>query len=85
MQAQRGDVHTVVIDGKIVKKDHKLVDSKLAAAKKAVSETVEYLQSTMGKETWDAGMHPEIPDTKLNENPYTYTTFDSASADWKKK
>jgi cytosine/adenosine deaminase-related metal-dependent hydrolase len=85
MQAQRGDVHTVVIDGKIVKRDHKLVDSKLAAAKKAVAETVEYLQSTMGKETWDAGMHPEIPDTKLNENPYTYTTFDSASADWKKK
>jgi hypothetical protein len=30
-------------------------------------------------------MHPEIPDTKLNENPYTYTIFDAASADWKKK
>ena len=85
MQAQRGDVHTVVVDGKIVKQNHKLVDSKLAAAKKAVGETVEYLQSTMGKEVWDAGMHPEVPETKLNENPYTYTTFDSGAAEWEKK
>ena len=68
-----------------MKQNHKLVDSKLAAAKKAVGETVEYLQSTMGKEVWDAGMHPEVPETKLNENPYTYTTFDSGAADWKKK
>ena len=85
MQAQRGDVHTVVIDGRIVKQNHQLVDSKLEKAKKAVRETVDYLREQMGEETWEAGMHPEIPDTKLNENPYTYTTFDSGSADWKKK
>lgn len=85
MQTQRGDVHTVVIDGRIVKQNHQLVDSKLEKAKKAVQETVDYLREQMGEETWEAGMHPEIPDTKLNENPYTYTTFDSGSADWKKK
>lgn len=85
MQAQRGDVHTVVIDGRMVKQNHQLVDSKLDKAKKAVQETVDYLREQMGEETWQAGMYPEIPDTKLNENPYTYTTFDSGSADWKKK
>lgn len=85
MQAQRGDVHTVVIDGRIVKQNHQLADSKLNKAKKAVQETVDYLREQMGEETWQAGMYPEIPDTRLNENPYTYTTFDSGSADWKQK
>ena len=43
MQAQRGDVDTVTVDGRIVKRNHKLIDSKLNAAKKAVADTIDYL------------------------------------------
>ncbi len=28
-------------------------------------------------------MHPEIPETKVLDNPYTYTKWDAGSAQWK--
>ena len=28
-------------------------------------------------------MHPEIPETKVLDNPYTYTEWDAGSAQWK--
>jgi hypothetical protein len=34
---------------------------------------VEYLQSQLGPEAWTEGMHPEIPETRVLHNPYTYT------------
>jgi hypothetical protein len=37
-----------------------------------VGETVEYLQGQLGPEAWAEGMHPEIPETKILDNPYTY-------------
>jgi 5-methylthioadenosine/S-adenosylhomocysteine deaminase len=77
-------VHTVVIDGRIVKHEHKLVDSSLAKAREAVAETVTFLQSQLGDETWREGMYPEVPERKLNENPYTYTTYDAGDSAWKK-
>jgi cytosine/adenosine deaminase-related metal-dependent hydrolase len=83
-QASRGEVHTVVIDGRIVKHEHKLVDSSLAKAREAVAETVTFLQSQLGNETWREGMFPEVPERKLNENPYTYTTYDAGDSAWKK-
>jgi len=27
----------------------------------------------LGEEAWVEGMHPEIPEAKVLENPYTYT------------
>jgi 5-methylthioadenosine/S-adenosylhomocysteine deaminase len=30
-----------------------------------------------------AGMHPDVPETKVLDNPYTYTTWDAGSAQWK--
>jgi cytosine/adenosine deaminase-related metal-dependent hydrolase len=72
-QAQRGDVHTVIVNGRVVKLDHQLVGIDLARARKAVDETVAYLQSQLGEEAWVAGMQPEIPESKVLENPYTYT------------
>ncbi|HVB45816.1 MAG TPA: amidohydrolase family protein [Streptosporangiaceae bacterium] len=72
-QAQRGDVHTVVVNGRVVKYDHKLVGSDLAKARQEIEQTVEYLRGVLGPEAWDDGMHPEIPETRVLDNPYTYT------------
>jgi len=72
-QAQRGDVHTVVVNGRVVKYDHRLVGSDLAKARQVVGQTVEYLKGELGPDAWHDGMHPEIPETRVLENPYTYT------------
>ena len=82
-QAQRGDVHTVVVDGRVVKHDHELVGVDLAAARRGVERTVEYLIGAMGEDTWRSGMNPEVPETKAMDNPYTYTEWDAGSAQWK--
>jgi 5-methylthioadenosine/S-adenosylhomocysteine deaminase len=84
-QAQRGDVHTVVVNGRAVKHDHRLVDVDLAKARQVVERTVEYLMAELGDEAWASGMHPEIPETKVLDNPYTYTKWDSETAQWKHK
>jgi cytosine/adenosine deaminase-related metal-dependent hydrolase len=78
-QAQRGDVHTVVVNGRIVKRDGRLVDADLAAARAAVEDTVGHLRSTLGEQTWVQGMHPEVPETAVLDNPYTYTTYGTAA------
>jgi cytosine/adenosine deaminase-related metal-dependent hydrolase len=72
-QAQRGDVHTVVVGGKVVKRDGKLVGTDLAAARAKVAATVDYLRETMGEEAWLRGMNPEIPEARVLHNPYQYT------------
>jgi 5-methylthioadenosine/S-adenosylhomocysteine deaminase len=77
-QAQRGDVHTVVVNGRVVKSEHRLVDADLDKARRVVGSTVEYLQGQLGPEEWDNGMHPEVPETELLDNPYQYTDFHSA-------
>src|SRR5262249_8147568 len=79
LQAQRGDVHTVIVNGRVVKRDGELVGSDLARARSAVEQTVAYLQETLGQEAWDKGMNPDIPETKILDNPYTYTEFRTAS------
>ncbi|GAA3909982.1 amidohydrolase family protein [Actinoplanes auranticolor] len=82
-QAQRGDVDTVLVNGRIVKRDHKLVGVDLAAAREQVGRTIEYLRSTMGEDAWAQGMNPDVPETKVKDNPYTYTEWDAGSAQWK--
>ena len=72
-QAQRGDVHTVIVNGRVVKFAHNLIGVDLPRARQAVEQTVEYLQNALGEEAWIEGMHPEIPEAKVLENPYTYT------------
>jgi 5-methylthioadenosine/S-adenosylhomocysteine deaminase len=79
-QAQRGDVHTVLVNGKVVKFDHKLVGVDLGAARRAIDETISYLQAEHGSEEWENGMHPEIPAHETLANPYTYREDVSA---WK--
>jgi cytosine/adenosine deaminase-related metal-dependent hydrolase len=79
-QAQRADVHTVLVNGRVVKYDHRLVGSDLGKARQAVEQTVEYLQGALGPEAWTEGMHPEIPETRVVHNPYTYTYNEGGQA-----
>ncbi len=76
-QAQRGDVHTVLVDGRIVKHEHRLVGVDLAAIRREVDGTVEHLRSALGQEAWEKGMNPDVPETTLLDNPYTYTDYAS--------
>ncbi|MFC4006221.1 amidohydrolase family protein [Nonomuraea purpurea] len=78
-QAQRGDVHTVLVNGRVVKHEHRLLGVDLAVARRQVEGTVEYLRAAMGEEAWVSGMNPDIPDAKLLDNPYTYTDYRSSS------
>lgn len=75
-QAQRGDVHTVMVNGRVVKYDHELVDVDLQRARDEVGRTIDYLRGEMGEEEWQAGMSPELPEQELFDNPYTYTEWE---------
>ena len=72
----------VVVNGRIVKSEGRLVGVDLAHARRAIEETVSYAEQTLG-DAWTSGMHPEIPETKILENPYQYTEWDAGSAQWK--
>jgi cytosine/adenosine deaminase-related metal-dependent hydrolase len=76
-QAQRADVHTVVVNGRLVKRDGKLVGVDLPAARREIENTVEYLRGELGDEAWQAGMYPDQAATERLENPYQYTEFKS--------
>ncbi|WP_210418173.1 amidohydrolase family protein [Ruania zhangjianzhongii] len=78
-QAQRADVHTVVVDGRVVKHEHRLLGDHVAGARRSIEDTVGYLQSTLGAEGWAEGMSPDIPETKILDNPYMYTEYRSAA------
>ena len=78
-QAQRGDVEAVLVDGRVVKRDHRLVGVDLAAARRAVEETVDHLRGELGEDEWRQGMNPDIPETKILDNPYQYTDYRSAT------
>jgi cytosine/adenosine deaminase-related metal-dependent hydrolase len=84
-QSQRGDVDTVVVNGKIVKHNHKLVGVDLANAKQKIGSTIEYLKKEHGPEEWEKGMRPEIPENEVLTNPYTYredvSAFESKDAE----
>ena len=80
-QAQRGDVHTVVVNGRVVKFDRTLVGVDLGQARRAIEETVGYLKGELGEQAWAEGMNPEIPAHETLANPYTYT----GAAAWKEE
>jgi cytosine/adenosine deaminase-related metal-dependent hydrolase len=80
-QAQRGDVHTVTVDGRVVKHAGQLVGIELAPIRREIESTIEYLRSECGEETWQQGMFPEMPDAEASilENPYQYTDYKDES------
>jgi hypothetical protein len=82
-QAQRGDVHTVLVGGRVVKQDGRLVGVDLDTARAKVGATIDHLRETLGEEAWLRGMNPDVPATAILENPYQYTEWDAGSAQWK--
>ena len=80
-QAQRGDVHTVLVDGRPVKFDGKLVGIDLAPVRWEIESTIDYLRAACGEETWQQGMFPERPEAEAEilENPYQYTDYKDES------
>ena len=78
-QAQRGDVEAVIVDGRVVKRDHRLVGVDLTAARRAVEQTVDHLRGELGEDAWRQGMNPDIPETTILDNPYQYTDYRSAA------
>lgn len=70
-QAQRGDVHTVLVGGEIVKSEGALVAGDLPGVKAKLEDTVSYLEREVGDD-WIAGQFPEIPEAEVLYNPYQY-------------
>ena len=79
-QAQRGDVHTVLVNGRVVKHEHRLVGIDLAAARRAVEETVEYLQDALGAEAWAQGDEPATSRRPRSSTTRTPTPSSAARA-----
>jgi cytosine/adenosine deaminase-related metal-dependent hydrolase len=78
-QAQRADVHTVLVNGRVVKHNHHLAGAELRTVRTEIEATITHLRSTMGEEAWQKGMNPEVPDPKVLDNPYTYTNYRSTT------
>ncbi|WP_343243008.1 amidohydrolase family protein [Streptomyces sp. SID12501] len=78
-QAARGDVHTVLVNGRVVKHAHALLGDSLGTARAAVAETIEHFRSVMGEREWRAAREPETPHTEKIANPYGYTEWDGGS------
>jgi cytosine/adenosine deaminase-related metal-dependent hydrolase len=75
-QAQRGDVHTVMVNGRVLKLDHELLlRDEVARARRAVEESIDHVRSGMGAEAWQATMHPERTTPTPVDNPYQYSDF----------
>jgi 5-methylthioadenosine/S-adenosylhomocysteine deaminase len=74
-QAGRADVHTVLVNGSLVKYRHELLAPQLERARQAVGATVEFARGELGEQTWRQAMEPELPETELIPNPYTYSEY----------
>ena len=74
-QAQRADVHTVLVNGRVVKHDHRLVGVDLPAIRREIDDTVGHLRATLGEEAWAKGMYPDRAQTALVDNPYQYSDY----------
>ncbi|MGP3534828.1 amidohydrolase family protein [Microbacterium sp. RD1] len=70
-QAQRGDVHTVLVGGEVVKWEGRLTAGDLPGVRAQLDETVAYLEREVGDD-WISGQHPEIPESEVLYNPYQY-------------
>jgi hypothetical protein len=76
-QAQRGDVHTVLVDGRVVKHEGRLVGIDLASVRAEIESTIDFLKGACGEEVWQQGMFPQMPEAEaaILDNPYQYTDY----------
>ncbi|MFI8359982.1 amidohydrolase family protein [Streptomyces sp. NPDC085612] len=71
LQAQRSDVHTVLVDGHVAKYRHRLQGIDLRAVRGHVENTVEHLRAQLGESEWAKGLDPEVPRVKsIEESRY---------------
>jgi cytosine/adenosine deaminase-related metal-dependent hydrolase len=75
-QAGTADIHTVVVDGRVVKYDGKRIGLDLAPVRDTVAKSVEYVRSQLGEQAWEEGMHPPLNPDEPIDNPYQYTEDD---------
>ena len=69
-QAQRGDVHTVLVNGRVVKHDGQAGRHRpRACAPRRSRRPSSSRSSTLGEEAWTNGMHPEIPEHRDPREP----------------
>ena len=82
-QAGRGDVHSVLVAGKVLKHDGRLVGAadRLDKARDVVGQTVDHLQQALGDEKWVNGMNPELAPDELFDNPYQYSDHEIGAVD----
>ncbi|MFC6238179.1 amidohydrolase family protein [Longivirga aurantiaca] len=82
-QATRGDVHSVLVKGKVLKHDGRLVGAadKVAKAREVVGQTVDHLMQALGDEKWVNGMNPELAPDELFDNPYQYSDHEIGAAE----
>jgi hypothetical protein len=70
-QAGTADVHTVMVDGRVLKYDGKRIGLDIGPARDAVAASVEYVRGKLG-DAWEEGMHPPLDPNEEIENPYKY-------------
>lgn len=75
-QAGTADVHTVVVNGRVVKYDGARIGLDLAPVRDAVAKSVEYVRSQLGEKDWEEGMHPPLTPSERIPNPYGYADGD---------
>jgi 5-methylthioadenosine/S-adenosylhomocysteine deaminase len=81
-QAGRGDVHTVLVNGRAVKYNHRLLATdRLEEARRLSAASIEHVRGVLGEEAWDAKMHPEQPEEDRLANPYQYSDFGGAGVE----
>ena len=71
-QAGTADIHTVVVNGRVVKYEGVRIGLDIAPARDAVAKSVEYVRSKLGEQAWEEGMHPPLEDDEPIDNPYQY-------------
>lgn len=71
-QAGTADIHTVMVDGRVVKYEGLRIGLDIAPARDAVAASVEYVRSRLGEKDWSEGMHPPLEPDEPIDNPYTY-------------
>ncbi|GAB2764482.1 hypothetical protein GCM10027072_73920 [Streptomyces bullii] len=57
-QAGRGDVDTVLVDGRVLKHRGALIGVDLRRARQLVEQSLEYLRSRIPEEDWQRAMNP---------------------------
>ena len=79
LQASRGDVHTVLVDGRSSKHDGQAGRRTWRAPRREIDDTVELPAGRRSAtRCGQQGMNPDVPETKVLDNPYMYTEFRTA-------